>query len=263
MVKLLSSKGAGRSLLRAGRGRSLLRAGGGRSFKGRMATSSLIVIAALTLAACSSSTKTPAASKHSTNKITTTIANTAPANVKATDIAPYGEILTTGTGMTLYLLTGDSPNASICTSACTAIWPPLTVTGAPIAGPGIVQKLLGTITRTDGSKQITYNGHPLYTFINDKSPGQVNGQGINHFGGLWYVVGATGNAVTTSPPPTSAPASSTPASAAPAAAPIVRPTPASAAPASTQSTSPRTTASPTTSASSATTKPGGWGGSGY
>jgi predicted lipoprotein with Yx(FWY)xxD motif len=124
----------------------------------------------------------------------------------------YGTILVTSTGMTLYMNTGDSPTTSVCTGSCLAVWPPLTTIGRPRAGPGVEARLLGTLTRSGGSEQVTYNGHPLYTFAHDIAPGQVNGEGIVHFGGTWYVLDAAGQPVTqavssttsTSPPTTAA-----------------------------------------------------------
>ncbi len=109
-----------------------------------------------------------------------------------------GTILVDGKGMTLYLLTGDSANASICTDGCATAWPPLIVSGSATAGAGIDASKLGTISRADGSTQVTYNGHPLYYFVKDQAAGDVNGQGIDKFGGIWYVVSPSGDAITAS-----------------------------------------------------------------
>ncbi len=94
-----------------------------------------------------------------------------------------GKILTNASGMTLYVYAKDTANTSNCTAACAANWPPLTTTGTPTA-PTDVTGTLGTITRSDGTKQVTYNGKPLYTFIKDTAPGNTTGQG---FGGVWSV----------------------------------------------------------------------------
>ena len=104
-----------------------------------------------------------------------------------------GQILVDGSGRTLYLFVADKGTASVCNSAaCVQYWPPLLTTGAPVAGAGVNAALLGTTTRQDGKTQVTYAGHPLYYFITDKKPGDVTGQGINGFGGPWYVVSPTG-----------------------------------------------------------------------
>jgi len=104
-----------------------------------------------------------------------------------------GQILVDSSGRTLYLFVADKGTASVCNSAaCVQYWPPLLTTGAPVAGAGVNAALLGTTTRTDGKTQVTYAGHPLYYFITDKKPGDVTGQGIDGFGGPWYVVSPAG-----------------------------------------------------------------------
>ena len=131
------------------------------------------VIALVLLAADAASPKTQA----------TTAAN-GKATLQARDIG--GEmVLTDAAGRTLYSFAPDSPNKSVCYGSCAAYWPP--VTGAPTAGPGITGKI-GTIKRTDGTTQLTYDGHPLYTYIGDSAPGQDKGNNINLNGGLWLVV---------------------------------------------------------------------------
>jgi predicted lipoprotein with Yx(FWY)xxD motif len=94
-------------------------------------------------------------------------------------------VLTDAKGRTLYSFAPDSSTKSACYGSCAAYWPP--VTGTPSAGPGVTGKL-GTIKRTDGTTQVTYDGHPLYTYIADNAPGQDNGNNINLNGGLWRVV---------------------------------------------------------------------------
>jgi predicted lipoprotein with Yx(FWY)xxD motif len=110
-----------------------------------------------------------------------------------------GNILVDSQGRTLYLFQADSGTKSACTGACATAWPPLRASGKPIAGTGITASKLGTSARSDGKPQVTYNGHPLYRFANDQNPGNANGQGVNAFGGLWYVLSPAGTAVTTSP----------------------------------------------------------------
>ena len=91
-------------------------------------------------------------------------------------------VLTNARGYTLYLFVPDPPDKSTCYGTCAAYWPP--VTGTPIAGTGVTGKL-GTIRRSDGGKQVTYDGHPQYTYVGDSGPGQANGNNINLNGGLW------------------------------------------------------------------------------
>jgi predicted lipoprotein with Yx(FWY)xxD motif len=98
-------------------------------------------------------------------------------------------VLTNAKGLTLYWFAPDTPAASRCTGSCTAYWPP--VTGDPRAGPGVTGRL-GTIKRPDGGLQVTYDGHPLYTYVGDSGPGQANGNQLDLNGGLWYEVRVSG-----------------------------------------------------------------------
>jgi predicted lipoprotein with Yx(FWY)xxD motif len=97
-------------------------------------------------------------------------------------------VLTSAKGFTLYWFAPDTPSTSNCNGGCAAYWPP--VTGTPAADPGVPGKL-GTIKRSDGTMQATYNGHPLYTYIGDTAPGQAHGNNINLNGGLWHEVTAS------------------------------------------------------------------------
>lgn len=105
-----------------------------------------------------------------------------------------GDVLTDGDGMTLYLFTQDQEGSSSCEGDCLAAWPPLE--GEQAAGDGVDEELLGTIERSDGSTQATYNGHPLYYYAQDAEAGDVTGQGVND---VWWAVDAAGNAVETVP----------------------------------------------------------------
>ena len=96
-------------------------------------------------------------------------------------------VLTNANGFTLYSFAPDTPASSKCYGSCAVYWPP--VTGTTAAGPGLPGKVT-TITRTDGSHQLTYNGHPLYTYIGDTAPGQARGNNLNLNGGLWHEVPA-------------------------------------------------------------------------
>lgn len=110
----------------------------------------------------------------------------------ATD-AKLGSILVDGSGMTLYLFTKDSPNTPTCYNGCAKAWPALLASGgSPTAGAGVDASKLGTVARTDGTTQVTYNGWPLYYYAKDHQPGDVTGQGV---GSVWYVLSPSGDAV--------------------------------------------------------------------
>jgi predicted lipoprotein with Yx(FWY)xxD motif len=109
-----------------------------------------------------------------------------------------GKILVDSQGRTLYLFERDSGTKSTCTAACAIEWPPLLSTGKPTVGAGANASIVATSARSDGKRQVTYNGHPLYLFSADRKPGDVNGQGVDAFGGLWYVLSSSGDEVTTS-----------------------------------------------------------------
>ncbi|MGO8861309.1 MAG: hypothetical protein ACLQRH_11180 [Acidimicrobiales bacterium] len=94
-------------------------------------------------------------------------------------------VLTNARGYTLYLFVPDPPNKSTCYGTCADYWPP--VTGTPTAGTGVTGKL-GVIRRSGGGHQVTYDRHPLYTYVGDAAPGQANGNNINLNGGLWRVI---------------------------------------------------------------------------
>jgi predicted lipoprotein with Yx(FWY)xxD motif len=98
-------------------------------------------------------------------------------------------VLTNANGRTLYWFAPDTPATSRCTGSCALYWPP--VTGDPQAGPGVTGKL-GTITRPNGGREATYNGHPLYTYVGDTAPGQAKGNNLDLSGGLWSEVQLSG-----------------------------------------------------------------------
>lgn len=99
-------------------------------------------------------------------------------------------VLTDAKGFTLYWFTLDTPRSSRCERSCAALWPPLI--GRPVAGPGVSGRL-GTIVRPGGARQVTYDGHPLYTYAGDSSPGQANGNGLDVSGGYWHEARASGH----------------------------------------------------------------------
>jgi predicted lipoprotein with Yx(FWY)xxD motif len=103
-----------------------------------------------------------------------------------------GQILVDANGKTLYLFEADSGTQSTCSGACAQAWPPLTTSGAPKAAASASSSLLGTTTRSDGTTQVTYSGHPLYTFVSDTKPGDTNGEGSTAFGAGWDVLAPSG-----------------------------------------------------------------------
>ena len=104
-----------------------------------------------------------------------------------------GSFLVDQDGKTLYVFTVDTPEKSNCNGQCAAIWPPFTATYSPVAGEG-VSGVVGMIQRSDGSRQVTYDGRPLYYYYKDLEPGQTNGQGVN---GVWFVATPSGQVPTT------------------------------------------------------------------
>jgi predicted lipoprotein with Yx(FWY)xxD motif len=104
-------------------------------------------------------------------------------------------VVTNAKGFTLYWFAPDTATASKCSGACAQVWPP--VAGPATAGSGVTGKL-GTITRSDGSTQATYDGRPLYTYVPDTAPGQATGNGVNGFGGVWHEVTVSGTTAATS-----------------------------------------------------------------
>jgi predicted lipoprotein with Yx(FWY)xxD motif len=107
-----------------------------------------------------------------------------------------GTFLTTRSGHAVYLWSKDGNGMSACTGACAGMWPPVTATGTVTASGGAKSGDLGTITRSDGTKQVTYDGHPLYFFSGDSGPGMASGQGNDGFGAKWWLVSPSGSDVT-------------------------------------------------------------------
>jgi predicted lipoprotein with Yx(FWY)xxD motif len=172
-------------------------------------TTGLIAVlgaSALLAAGCGSSGKsssaTSAASAYPTASETTSSATaTTPASGGATTVtvkqaSKLGTILAAGSKkLTVYMFEGDKGASSSCSGACASVWPPVTTSGAPSASGAASSSVLGTITRSDGTTQITYKGHPLYFFARDKDSGDAYGQGVKGFGADWYVLAPSGSKV--------------------------------------------------------------------
>jgi predicted lipoprotein with Yx(FWY)xxD motif len=168
---------------------------GGLNARFRLGGVAAVVGVALVVAACgssSSSTSSPAAnSAPSSNSSASGIAIS---TAKGTG----GMYLTGASGHAVYLWVADTGDRSSCSGACAKYWPPVVTKAAPVASGGVQASDLGTITRSNGSKQVTYNGHPLYYFVGDKSSGTWHGQGSNGFGAKWWLVAPSGSAITAS-----------------------------------------------------------------
>ncbi len=161
-----------------------LRAGGGMA----------AVAVALLLAACGSSgSSTHPATSNSTTK---------PASARSAGLTistakgSMGTYLTGASGRAVYLFVADKQGKSTCSGTCAQNWPPLTSSSVPKAGSGVNAADLGTVARSDGTKQVTYKGHPLYYYIGDSGAGMTNGQGSTGFGAKWWLVSPSGAAIT-------------------------------------------------------------------
>jgi predicted lipoprotein with Yx(FWY)xxD motif len=150
-----------------------------------LASAAVIPVAALAVA-------TAATASPSTHVNPATAAAKSTVEVRRTSL---GKLLVNSHGHTLYLFKKDSRNKSTCISACAKFWPPLRASGKPAAGHGINASKLGIIRRSDGKPQVTYNGHPLYTFQKDTKAGQTNGQGLTAFGASWFTLSPAGNQI--------------------------------------------------------------------
>jgi predicted lipoprotein with Yx(FWY)xxD motif len=158
-----------------------------------------LVAVAILVTACSSSSSTSAAAATNTTGPTTTPTASATPSSKASGSAlalktatgKAGIWLTNSAGRALYVYSHDKGTTSECYGACAAAWPPLTTTGpVTLSGKYAVPRDLGVTTRTNGTKQVTYGGHPLYYFKGDTAPGQTKGQGVD---GVWFLIGPVAN----------------------------------------------------------------------
>ncbi len=183
----------------------------GKWFSGGRAAVKAAMIAgvaatALLVAACGSSGSSTSSPPAGGGTTPTAAPASAPASGTAmlkTETSSLGTVLANSQGLTLYWFAADHGTTSACSGACAAAWPP--VIGTPQAMSGVtLTGTLGTITRSDGTMQATWNGHPLYTFKADTAPGQVNGNKVNGFGAMWYAVtlgssSGTGGGASTAP----------------------------------------------------------------
>jgi predicted lipoprotein with Yx(FWY)xxD motif len=171
----------------------------------RLATGAGAAVGVALLAAACSSSSTSATAPASSSAPASSPAAAAPSSaapaasgstVITTATTSAGTFLTDGSGRAVYLWVKDTGDKSACSGACAGAWPPVTTTGAPTAAGSATASDLGTITRSDGSKQVTYDGHPLYYFVGDSGPGSAKGQGSDGFGAKWWLVSPSGTDVT-------------------------------------------------------------------
>jgi predicted lipoprotein with Yx(FWY)xxD motif len=164
----------------------------------------LVVVGALVLAACGGSGSSSSGTSSSSGASSTPSYGAAPpstsnssgaASAVSTKTSSLGTFLVDAKGRTLYLWDADKGSMSTCTAACAQAWPPLTTTSTPNASGAVKASLLGTTKRPDGSREVTYAGHPLYTFAGDTQPGQTTGEGSNGFGAPWWVVSPAGRSL--------------------------------------------------------------------
>jgi predicted lipoprotein with Yx(FWY)xxD motif len=161
--------------------------------------------AAALLAGCGSSSSsssnstaasTPASTPTQSTAASTSTAAATPGVAVATKHSKLGTILAAGPQQrTVYLFEADKGTSSTCDGDCANDWPPVTTDGAPTVSGSAVSADLGTTTRKDGTKQVTYKGHPLYFFDDDKDSGDTEGQGSKAFGAGWYVMKANGSKI--------------------------------------------------------------------
>jgi predicted lipoprotein with Yx(FWY)xxD motif len=152
----------------------------------------LAVLGALVIAGCGgggSSSSSSGSSGEGGAKLTSTGGG---GTVSGAEVSGLGTVLVDSEGMTVYEFTEDEGMTSVCYGGCEAAWPPVVASGKPTAGEGAMSADLGTTKRKDGTKQVTYKGHPLYTFAGDNAPGEANG---NESEGTWFALDEAGSAV--------------------------------------------------------------------
>ncbi|HXF30240.1 MAG TPA: hypothetical protein VN522_01880 [Solirubrobacterales bacterium] len=155
----------------------------------------LAVAAALVIAGCGggSSSSTSEAGGSESAPATSSGGGSGGGTISRAEIEGLGSVMVDSEGMTVYLYTPDEGGTeSTCYGECEAVWPPVVAEGKPTAGEGASSSELGTTKRKDGTMQVTYGGHPVYTFTGDQAPGEANGQ---EFEGIWFALDEAGSAV--------------------------------------------------------------------
>ena len=155
-----------------------------------------MLLVALAVAGCGGGDNQATAASGSSN--TSNTGSGGSSTVAVSDAGSLGKILVDSQGRTVYLFEKDTGAMSTCSGACAQEWPPVAASAKPTAGDGLSASKLGTTKRSDGTTQVTYNGHPLYLYSGDQKSGDTAGQGLDFFGGKWYVVSPAGDHVTKS-----------------------------------------------------------------
>ena len=154
-----------------------------------------VAMAALAAGCGSGGSDNANASSAATTATTTTTTTSGQSGTVDVASSGLGKILVDSQGHTLYLFEKDSGTKSACTGECATDWPPVRAKGQPTVGDGADASLVGTTQRSDGDPQVTYNGHPLYTYEGDHKAGDTNGQGSTAFGAGWFALSAAGDQV--------------------------------------------------------------------
>jgi len=156
----------------------------------------LVALGALVLAGCGGgSGGTTSASGYGGSEQTASGSSEGEMTLTGAEVSGLGTVLVDSEGFTVYRFANDKGTTSSCYGECEEAWMPVTTKGAPTAGGGAMSSQLGTTKRKDGTQQVTYAGHPIYTFIEDKSPGEANGNELDEFGGIWSVLDESGSPV--------------------------------------------------------------------
>ncbi len=156
----------------------------------------LAVVGAVVIAGCggggSSSSSSATSGMGAESKAVSAGESNGGGTIAGAEIEGLGAVLVDSEGMTVYEFTEDEGSKSVCYEECESAWPPVVASGKPSAGEGAMSSALGTTKRKDGTMQVTYEGHPLYTFSGDKAPGEANGQEAE---GVWFALNESGSAV--------------------------------------------------------------------
>ena len=157
-----------------------------------LASAAVIPLTALAVAGCGGGGAATAA----TAPPRTTSGTPATVGVAKTGL---GNILVDSQGRTLYLFKADKGTTSACSGTCAVAWPPLRAHGRPTVGSRAKRSLIGSTARSDGKPQVTYNGHPLYLYVDDQKPGDTHGQGATAFGAKWFALTPGGTQISSRP----------------------------------------------------------------
>jgi predicted lipoprotein with Yx(FWY)xxD motif len=160
----------------------------------------LTIAAAMAIAGCGSDSgsggayggKDSGGGTEASSEKSASTAKSGTAVLTVASVPKVGAVLVDGDGFTVYDFHKDKGTTSSCYSGCARVWPPVLSEGAPQASKGAMSSKLGTTKRKDGTTQVTYAGHPLYTYVTDRKPGEANGQDIDSFGAEWYALQGSG-----------------------------------------------------------------------